>query len=98
MANAVFALAAEAGIAVVDDIVGQVFTRRETAAAGGDVLNALAARSWIAIPVLFLQRSIMVCAASFCICDSRYDIYSRYRTYLLCPEWRARLVTSESSC
>ncbi len=64
-ADAVFALAAEAGIAVVDDdIVGQVFTRRETAAAWGDVLNALAARSWIAIPVLLLQRSIMVSAVA----------------------------------
>ncbi len=66
-AGAVCALATAAVMAVDDDIVGQVLRRRETAAAGGDVLNALAARSWIAMPVLFLQRSIMVCAC-LCVC------------------------------
>ena len=60
--SAAFAVEAEACIGIADvDIVGQVLVRREIAeAAGADVLNALTARSWIAMPVLFLQRSVIV--------------------------------------
>jgi hypothetical protein len=62
LASAAFAVEVEAEACIAEvDIVGQVLVRREIAeAAGADVLNALTARSWIAMPVLFLQRSVIV--------------------------------------